>query len=30
VKKAKMLLRIYGKKRDMPIPLAVLRQELST
>jgi (p)ppGpp synthase/HD superfamily hydrolase len=30
VKKAKMLLRIYGKRRDMPIPLAVLRQELST
>lgn len=29
VKKAKMLLRIYGKKRDMPIPLAALRQELS-
>jgi guanosine-3',5'-bis(diphosphate) 3'-pyrophosphohydrolase len=29
VKKARMLLRIYGKKRDMPIPLALLRQELS-
>ena len=28
-KKAKMLLRIYGKKRDMEIPLALLRQELA-
>jgi len=30
VKKARVLLRIYGKKRDMPIPLALLRKELST
>jgi len=29
LKKAKKLLRIYGRKRDMPIPLAVLRKELS-